>query len=170
MTEDERKNVWTVESLRIHLTTMLAEEARIRSLDVQSARESAREQTIAQHELFKANLIATERAVTKAEAAAEKRLDSMNEFRQSLSDQSMKFMPRAETDAKLDALAHAVTTLRETQDKAMNVLGGEIDKVSERVKIGDSKYGGMLTIGAGVMAVLAAISAIATVIIAIVRK
>ena len=46
-------------------------------------------------------LTAAKEAVAKAETAAEKRFDSVNEFRGQLKDQAATFMPRAEVEIRL---------------------------------------------------------------------
>ena len=51
-----------------------------------------------------AALAAAKEAVTKAEVAAEKRFESVNEFRNTLSDQQRNLMPRAEIDILVKAL------------------------------------------------------------------
>src|SRR5678815_2512757 len=48
-------------------------------------------------------LTSSEKAVTKAETATEKRFDSVNEFRGSLKDQAANLIPRAEAEAKFNA-------------------------------------------------------------------
>ena len=45
-----------------------------------------------------------DKATTKAEAAIEKRFDSVNEFRLTLSDQTQTFLTRAEFDAKWESM------------------------------------------------------------------
>jgi len=49
-------------------------------------------------------LTASEKAVTKAELATEKRFDSVNEFRDTLRDQAATLMPRNESEAKFAAI------------------------------------------------------------------
>ena len=49
-------------------------------------------------------LTASEKAVVKAETATEKRFDSVNEFRKTLSDQATSFMPRGESSAQLESI------------------------------------------------------------------
>jgi hypothetical protein len=49
-----------------------------------------------------------DRAIDAALVAAEKRLDGMNEFRQTLSDQAATFMPRREAEQRLATLERAV--------------------------------------------------------------
>lgn len=56
-----------------------------------------------------AALLAAEKAVSKAETAAERRFESVNEFRAQLSDQTQTFMPRAEADARIDALTEKLS-------------------------------------------------------------
>ena len=58
----------------------------------------------AQEKAVAAALAAAKEAVTKAESAAEKRFDSVNEFRNTLKDQQINLMPRSETIALLKAL------------------------------------------------------------------
>jgi hypothetical protein len=49
-------------------------------------------------------LASSEKAVTKAEIATEKRFDAVNEFRGSLSDLTSTMIPRAEANARFEAL------------------------------------------------------------------
>src|ERR1700722_14136608 len=49
-------------------------------------------------------LTSSEKAVTKAELATEKRFDSVNEFRDTLRDQAATLMPRNESEAKFAAI------------------------------------------------------------------
>jgi uncharacterized protein with LGFP repeats len=59
----------------------------------------------AQQEAVQAALISAEKAVTKAEMASERRFEAVNEFRQSLSDQTMTYMPRTEYTVQHQALS-----------------------------------------------------------------
>lgn len=58
-----------------------------------------------------AALQAAEKAVTKAEAASEKRFESVNEFRGTLTDQARTFIPRAEADLRMGTLEAQVRAL-----------------------------------------------------------
>lgn len=51
----------------------------------------------------KAALEAAEKAINKAEQATERRFASVNEFRQTLTDQAASFMPRAESEQRSNA-------------------------------------------------------------------
>lgn len=59
-------------------------------------------------------LIAAEKAVAKAETATEKRFESVNEFRQTLADQTAGFPSRVE----LEALAARVAELAARTDRS----------------------------------------------------
>jgi len=72
------------------------------------------EQVAAQSQANRIALDAAEKAVTKAETASERRFDSVNEFRQTLTDQASHFATIATVDAKFDALRATVSRL-ETQ-------------------------------------------------------
>jgi len=49
-------------------------------------------------------LAAAEKAVTKAEVAAEKRFDSVNEFRNAMKDQQTSYADKQQTDFRLHAI------------------------------------------------------------------
>lgn len=63
---------------------------------------------MSQEKAVAAALAAAKEAVTKAEVAADKRFDGVNEFRQTLSDQTNTFIPRAEYNAQHKALEDKV--------------------------------------------------------------
>lgn len=63
-------------------------------------------------------LIAMQRAVETAAAADEKRFDSVNEFRRTLSDQTASFMPRSEVTQGLDSLKEQIAELKTFRDQA----------------------------------------------------
>lgn len=52
-----------------------------------------------------------EKAMLKAEAASDRRLEGMNEFRQTLSDQAATLVGRAEFNARIDSIVEAVNRL-----------------------------------------------------------
>jgi hypothetical protein len=53
----------------------------------------------------------SEKAIDKAELAAEKRFESVNAFRQTLSEQTSTFMPRTEVDQEIRSLAAQIGAL-----------------------------------------------------------
>jgi hypothetical protein len=59
-----------------------------------------------------AALAAADRAVNKAEAAAEKRFEGVNEFRETLADQQRNLMPRAEVELQNKAINNQLSELK----------------------------------------------------------
>ncbi|MFG1882433.1 hypothetical protein [Micromonospora sp. NPDC049102] len=62
-------------------------------------------------------LSSADKAVTKAEAATEKRFESVNEFRQTLSDQTKTFIARVEFEVVRDSHARQIADLASRLDK-----------------------------------------------------
>ncbi|GAB3959676.1 hypothetical protein [Micromonospora vulcania] len=62
-------------------------------------------------------LRSADKAVTKAETATEKRFESVNEFRQTLSDQTKTFIARVEFEVVRDSTATHVADLASRLDK-----------------------------------------------------
>jgi len=85
-----------------------------------------------------AALAAADRAVSKAEVANEKRFDSVNEFRGTLTDQASKFINRSEHDIVTDGLQKAISSVAERLDGKILGLGNrfdsEIKPISEKIE------------------------------------
>lgn len=62
-------------------------------------------------------LTASEKAVSKAEIATEKRFDAVNEFRGTLSDQARLLIPREEVNARFASLDQMIATTKEQFQK-----------------------------------------------------
>lgn len=74
-------------------------------LSILNERSTANNQRFdAQEKAVAAALAAAKEAVAKAEAAAEKRFDSVNEFRATLKDQQSTLIPRTEVDVRLKGM------------------------------------------------------------------
>lgn len=84
---------WTLETLKEHFQALMTQADRRNQQRFEG-----------QEKAVSAALQAAKEAVIKAEAAAEKRFDSVNEFRQQLSDQAASFMPRREAEQRLGVL------------------------------------------------------------------
>jgi hypothetical protein len=73
-------------------------------------------------------LAAADKAVSKAETATEKRFESVNEFRQALSDQTRTFISKVEFDLVRDTnaarLAELISRLDKTEGKAVGLNAG----------------------------------------------
>jgi hypothetical protein len=91
---------WTISTLRIHLQNV-----------VQNLENLTIEKFKHHDETMKAAMLAQREAVQKAEVANEKRFDSVNEFRRTLSDQTSSFMPRQEFMALYTALNDKIEVL-----------------------------------------------------------
>jgi hypothetical protein len=80
------------------------------------ARFEAQEKAVAaalasQEKAVAAALAAAKEAVNKAEMASERRFESVNEFRNTLSDQARTLMPRAESEQGLKSLSDKLDVL-----------------------------------------------------------
>lgn len=94
---------------------------------------------------FTISLANQDRAVSKAEVAAEKRFDSVNEFRSALSDSSRLLMPRSESEQ-----------ITKGMEEKINVL-------TERLNARDERGRGSSQVWIAIAAVIAAITSMLTV-------
>ena len=69
-------------------------------------------------------LAASDKAILKAEVAVEKRFESVNEFRQTLSDQTKSFISRVEFDALRNTNATRIVDLSSRLDKIEGKAAG----------------------------------------------
>lgn len=88
----------------------------------------------------KSALDAADRAVSKAEAATEKRFEGVNEFRATLSDQASKFIIRSEFDLVVDRLEQDIKNLVLTRGemvpaKAYDAAHKDLQKQVEDLKL-----------------------------------
>lgn len=96
-------------------------------------------------------LDAAKEAITKAETATEKRFDSVNEFRQTLSDQTRTFMPRTEAEQGLH------TVIERMEATQVHVTQGDmrLDERLQRLEQQASNMQGRLwALGVGVPLVI----------------
>jgi hypothetical protein len=101
---------------------------------------------LAAEKAVNAALASADRAVVKAETAAEKRFESVNEFRSVLSNQSSTLMPRTESDAQMKAL----------NDK-IEVINGRLDRNEGGDKAHSSSQATIIAVAAVVVALLVGI-------------
>ena len=99
-------NGWTVDTLHEHI---------VKLLEAKEERDS--ERFDAQKEQTKLALDSADRAVNKAEQAAEKRFESVNEFRETLADQQRNLMPRAESELQFKSINDKVDNIIRTSAK-----------------------------------------------------
>jgi hypothetical protein len=99
--ETERSpSSWTIDSVLVHLNRVLAE------MD-----QRFEQRFEGQQRATDAALTSAKEAVLKAETAAERRFEGVNEFRATLADQAATLMPRAETEQRLRALTDRINDL-----------------------------------------------------------
>lgn len=89
-------------------------------------------------EAVAAALTAAKEAVTKAEGAAEKRFDSVNEFRNTLKDQQLTLASKADMDIRFKFLEDKIKLVEDRQTKASGAAEGT------------NWLWGVLSVGAGI--------------------
>lgn len=123
------KSEWTVDTLRDHILSLRAGD--------RTAIEAA--------------LSAADRAVSKAEQAAEKRFEGLNELRKVVSDVVGTLITRAECETRISALSEKTDAAIQGLTKELNAALGRLDK-SEGQSGGKAQSWGIL-VGAVTMAV-----------------
>jgi len=79
-----------------------------------------------------AALAASEKAITKAEVASDKRFEGQNEFRSQLSDQAATFMPRYEFESSHANLVEKVDDLAQRTATSFANIGSRLDLMTGR--------------------------------------
>lgn len=104
---EQHPSAWTIDSLRTHFFDIINERDeryKQRFTDLETA--------------LRAALAASEKAIGKAEASTERRFDSVNEFRQTLSDQATTFMTRVEANALIARTTERIQDLTDRMNKS----------------------------------------------------
>lgn len=99
---EQNESGWTTDTLRYHMQRQIDD---LRGL--------LDERHAAQTTAMNAALAAAEKAVAKAETAAEKRFESVNEFRSALTDAAARNVTRSEFDAAVGRNAERIDELRD---------------------------------------------------------
>lgn len=89
-----------------------------------SQEEALRAQLIALRENTQIAFQSSEKAIEKAALASEKRFDSVNEFRQTLTDQTATFMPRAQVETMFANVNEKVNALAVRAERTEGVSSG----------------------------------------------
>lgn len=119
---------WTTGTLKVYHDDKInavekvaaAETKRIDS-DIQQLNILLDERSVNQEKGVHAALEATKEAIAKSDAATEKRFESVNEFRRTLSDQTNTFLPRAEYIASHKPLEDKIIELT----NRLNIMSGQ---------------------------------------------
>jgi hypothetical protein len=142
---------WTVGTLKEHVEAIL-EQKDIRDRQQYDASQRALDAALlAADRAVLAALSAAKEAVIKAETATERRFDSVNEFRQTLSDQAATFMSRAEWATAHQALEKSILDLGKRIERS------EGEAVGANARAASSRAATTIAIAVGVL-LLTAIS------------
>jgi crotonobetainyl-CoA:carnitine CoA-transferase CaiB-like acyl-CoA transferase len=106
----DRESGWTTDTLHSHVQRQIDDLRRLLDERYATQTKALDAAFAAADKAVTAALLAAKEAVNKAEAAAEKRFESVNEFRAQLSDQAATFVPRGEADARFSALDEKLAT------------------------------------------------------------
>jgi len=158
---------WTVESLKEHFTKVftesdrryeerfIAQEKAVNTAFVASEK-AVNTALIAQEKAINSALIAAKEAVLKAESATEKRFEAVNEFRQTLSDQTATFIPRAEAIQRAEQNAEKITALDKRMTDALSDINSRLDRTAGKSSGVDAFWGYLV----GAVGLLAAVISI----------
>jgi hypothetical protein len=130
------RSAWTVDTLKEYIVTSIndlraAQEALRISDDLRyqqrfdAQQKAVVDALLAAEKAVNAALASADRAVVKAETAAEKRFESVNEFRSVLSNQSATLMPRTEADGQFRAVNDKIADLKARLDRGEGSVGGQ---------------------------------------------
>jgi hypothetical protein len=110
-TKTEKNGGWTLDTLH-HLMVQTNEQMELRYQERFNAQQQAvGAALLAAREAVTTALASADRAVAKAENAAEQRFESVNEFRATLADQASNLLTRSEADARFTATTDKLTLL-----------------------------------------------------------
>ena len=126
---------WTVDTLKQYIDQ--------RMIDQEKAMEKA---FVAQEKAVASAFEASNTAIVKSEVASEKRFESVNEFRQTLSDQAAAFLPRAEADR--------VTTSNAEKIQGLTDRLNRMDAQDTGSKITMGKMFAMLAAGGTILSIV----------------
>lgn len=151
--EHNQGSGWTIDTLHEHLVSLL-----------EQAEERFDEKFITHRTLLDSQadkvelaLNAADKAVTKAETATEKRFESVNEFRQTLSDRDRLSITRVEHDGFRDAIRTELSQMRDNMNEKFSALQTRIDRTEGR-GAGMGAVWGFIVGGAGVIAAVGAVA------------
>lgn len=122
----EASSRWTLDTLYVHLLAIINDNDK-----------RYEQRFSAQDTSVQAALASAQQAVNKAEFAAEKRFDSVNEFRKTLGDQATTFFPRNEALGLIKA-----------QSEKLDGLSARLDRIEGHSSGSDATWSAFLAVGA----------------------
>jgi small-conductance mechanosensitive channel len=115
---------WTIETLRAYFERVLVEKDLRDEQRFNASQQALSAAMAANKELVSAALTSAEKAVQKAETANERRFESVNEFRQTLTDQTKEFPTKAVVDGQMSAIREQVSALTGRMDRQDGTKSG----------------------------------------------
>lgn len=154
---------WTVETLRQHVTELIAAQNRLLAeMDLRYQQrydaqiKALNAALLAAEKAVATALLSAKEAVNKAETAAERRFASVNEFRAQLGDQAATLMPRVEAEQRIASVAEKIG--------ATDVRMGELTR---RVDLREGRSGGHAEFTRNLVVVLGLVLTAITVLVGI---
>lgn len=108
---------WTTDTLHSHIIRLIAANDDRYQERFDGQQQALKDALVGQEKAVGAALDAAKEAVTKAEISSDKRFESVNEFRATLSDQARDFLPRKEYESRHEALMNRIDLLEKKADK-----------------------------------------------------
>lgn len=104
--------------------------------------EKYKERFTALRESALAQIASQDKALIKLEAETKTRFEEVNNFRRTLSDQALLFMPRLESDAKTGAIDDKLAVLSRSLDDKFDTLNRLVEKMqNERQSLASERAG-----------------------------
>ncbi len=120
---------WTLDTLETHLSSRITGDRERLNDKIEAVRDYATTNFQQVKERTDMALAASEKAVTKAEVATEKRFDAVNEFRGAMDDQAKSMVPRAEYLVHQAAVVERINNLAETVNTLSARLVGKTEGI-----------------------------------------
>lgn len=134
---------------------------------IEGLKQTITAQIVSQKEAIQAALISADKAVLKAEGSAEKRFESVNEFRSALADQQQRLATKEELNLRFAALEAKVDESSKTKLQMVSAVSDRITDVSERQRlIEGANAGSRMTTTTG-FAIISAIVVVVGAVLAI---
>ncbi|HXJ40739.1 MAG TPA: hypothetical protein VNH18_15770 [Bryobacteraceae bacterium] len=117
-------------------------ETRVAVLSAQAEERDRRyaERFAAQEEAVRSALTSAKEAVTKAESAAEKRFESLNEFRGQQRDMIGTFIPRKEAEQRIEQVAEKVAGVESRLTAGLSAVNSRLDLMAGQKSGGHSLW------------------------------
>lgn len=132
---------------------------------IDALKQTINAQLVSQKEAIQAALVSADKAVAKAEGAAEKRFESVNEFRSALADQQQRLATKEELNLRFHALEQKVEESSKTKLALLQGASDRISEMSERMRTTEGvTSGSRMTVATGITIIGVIIVAVGAII------